>query len=142
VALEGTYASVIGGAPAAAVVFAGEVEVRARKDPRLQALSQAMATAETVEKRRLRAQWDELFKVVHSEKLGEVASEYDRVHSVQRALRVAALHHILPPANLRPYLIQAVERGIEAVFTLDSSKHDGEKPRGEAAAAFAASGAS
>ena len=43
VALEGTYASVIGGAPAAAVVFAGEVEARARKDPRLQALSQAMA---------------------------------------------------------------------------------------------------
>ena len=36
-ALEGTYASVIGGAPAAAVVFAGEVEARARKDPRLQA---------------------------------------------------------------------------------------------------------
>ena len=32
VALEGAYASVIGGAPAAAVVFAGEVEARARKD--------------------------------------------------------------------------------------------------------------
>ena len=35
VALEGTYASVIGGAPAAAVVFAGEVEARTRKDARL-----------------------------------------------------------------------------------------------------------
>ena len=34
-ALEGTFASVIGGAPAAAVVFAGEVEARTRKDPRL-----------------------------------------------------------------------------------------------------------
>ena len=31
VALEGTYASVIGGAPAAAVVFAGEVEARAQE---------------------------------------------------------------------------------------------------------------
>ncbi len=111
-ALEGTYASVIGGAPAAAVVFAGEVEARARKDARLQTLSQAMAQAEGAEKGRLRTQWEELFKIVHSEKLGEMASEFDRVHSVQRALQVGALNCIIPPANLRPYLIDAVERGI------------------------------
>ncbi len=111
-ALKGTYASVIGGAPAAAVVFAGEVEARARKDTRLQALSQAMAKAEGAEKGRLRAQWDELFKVVHSEKLGEMASQFDKVHSVERALAVGALNRIIPPATLRPYLIDAVERGI------------------------------
>ena len=111
-ALEGTYASVIGGAPAAAVVFAGEVEARARKDPRLQELTQAMAKAEGAEKGRLRTQWDELFKVVHSEKLGEMAADFDRVHSVQRALDVGALNRIVAPANLRPYLIDAVERGI------------------------------
>jgi acetyl/propionyl-CoA carboxylase alpha subunit/acetyl-CoA carboxylase carboxyltransferase component len=112
VALEGTYASVIGGAPAAAVVFASEVDARARKDERLEALTQAMAKADGKEKARLRAQWNELFKVVHSEKLGEMAVEFDRVHSVHRALRVGALHHILPPASLRPYLIDAVERGM------------------------------
>ncbi len=111
-ALEGTYASVIGGAPAAAVVFAGEVEARARKDARLQPLSQAMAQAGGAEEGRLRAQWDELFKLVHSEKLGELAAEFDRVHTVQRALDVGALNYIIPPANLRPYLIDAVERGI------------------------------
>jgi len=115
-ALEGTFASVIGGAPAAAVVFASEVEARTRKDPRLQALTetmnQAMTKADGVEKNRLRAQWNELFKVVHSEKLGEMAEEFDRVHSVHRALEVGALHHILPPADLRPYLIHAVESGI------------------------------
>jgi acetyl-CoA carboxylase carboxyltransferase component len=111
-ALEGTYASVIGGAPAAAVVFAGEVDARARKDPRLQELTGAMAKAEGAEKGRLRAQWEELFKVVHSEKLGEMAAEFDRVHSVQRALAVGALNYIIPPANLRPYLIDAVERGM------------------------------
>ena len=49
-ALEGTYASVIGGAPAAAVVFAGEVEARARKDPRLEALQESMAKADGGEK--------------------------------------------------------------------------------------------
>src|SRR5208337_2924810 len=115
-ALEGTFASVIGGAPAAAVVFASEVEARTRKDPRLQALTetmnQAMTKADGVEKNRLRAQWNELFKVVHSEKLGEMAEEFDRVHSVHRALEVGALHHILPPADLRPYLIHSVESGI------------------------------
>ena len=111
-ALEGTYASVIGGAPAAAVVFSSEVEARTRKDARLQALTGAMANADDAEKRRLRTEWDELFKAVQSEKLGEVAAEFDRIHSVQRALRVGALQHILPPRQLRPYLIGAVERGL------------------------------
>ena len=111
-ALEGTYASVIGGAPAAAVVFAGEVESRTRKDERVQALNLAMLEAEGGEKAKLRAQWSETFKVVHSEKLGEMASEFDRIHSVQRALSVGALNCILPPANLRSYLIGAVERGM------------------------------
>jgi acetyl/propionyl-CoA carboxylase alpha subunit/acetyl-CoA carboxylase carboxyltransferase component len=111
-ALEGTYASVIGGAPAAAVVFAGEVEARAREDTRLQTLSDAIAKVEGAEKGRLRSEWEELFKAVHSEKLGEMAAEFDGVHSVQRALEVGALHCIIPPANLRPYLIDAIERGI------------------------------
>ena len=124
-ALEGTYASVIGGAPAAAVVFAGEVDARTRQDPRIAALSRAMAQAEGAEKGRLLAQWEELFKVVHSEKLGEMASEFDHVHSVQRALQVGALHCIIPPANLRPYLIEAVNRGM---LKEEESKKGDKKP--------------
>ena len=112
IALEGTYASVIGGAPAAAVVFAGEVEARTKKDPRIEALAQAMNQAQGAEKNRLRAEWSELFKVVHSEKLGEMATEFDRIHSVNRALEVGALHKIIPPQQLRPYLIDAIARGI------------------------------
>ena len=113
-ALEGTYASVIGGAPAAAVVFAGEVEARTRKDERLQALNQAMLQADGAEKGRLRAQWSDLYKVVYSEKLGEMAGEFDGIHSVHRALSVGALQHIIPPATLRPYLVHAVERGMRS----------------------------
>ena len=112
IALEGTYASVIGGAPAAAVVFAGEVDTRARKDPRMETLSQAIAQAEGAEKNRLRTEWNELFPHVHSEKLGEMAAEFDRIHSVHRALEVGALHRIIPPLELRPYLIEAIARGI------------------------------
>jgi acetyl-CoA carboxylase carboxyltransferase component len=111
-ALEGTYASVIGGAPAAAVVFSGEVDARTRKDPRLQTLNDAMSKAEATEKSRLRTRWEELFHVVRSEKLGALADEFDTVHSVHRALRVGALHQIIPPGNLRPFLIESVERGV------------------------------
>src|SRR5271165_4214401 len=112
VALEGSFASVIGGAPAAAVVFAPEVEARTRKDPRIQAMNEAMAQADGVAKNRLRAESDDLFKIVYSEKLGEVATEFDRIHSVHRALEVGALHNIISPKNLRPYLIHSVENGI------------------------------
>ena len=111
-ALEGTYASVIGGAPAAAVVFAGEVDTRTKNDERLLALNQTMVQASAAEKRQLRAEYAELFKQVYSEKLGELASEFDRVHSVHRALRVGALNCIIPPAGLRPYLVDALERGM------------------------------
>jgi acetyl-CoA carboxylase carboxyltransferase component len=112
-ALEGSYASVIGGAPAAAVVFARDVDTRTRKDSRLEELNQTMAQAEGAEKGRLRVLWNDLFKRVYSEKLGEVAAEFDRAHSVERALRVGALDHILPSRELRPWLIRAVERGME-----------------------------
>lgn len=124
-ALEGSYASVIGGAPAAAVVFAGEVESRARKDPRLRPLSDAMSQADGSDKNRLSVHWDELFKVIHSEKLGEVANEFDTVHSIHRALQVGALHRIIPPSDLRPYLIQAVARGIEKELRAHSVKSPG-----------------
>ena len=130
-ALEGSYASVIGGAPAAAVVFAGEVEARTRKDPRLQELNEAMSKADAAVKGRLRAQYEEMFKIVQSEKLGEMAAEFDRVHSVQRALAVGALHHIIPPAKLRPYLIEAVERGIAREMKLEIEKGNGKSDANE-----------
>jgi acetyl/propionyl-CoA carboxylase alpha subunit/acetyl-CoA carboxylase carboxyltransferase component len=112
-ALEGSYASVIGGAPAAAVVFASEVEGRTRKDPRLVGLNERMMQAEGAEKGRLRTQWNDMFKLVHSEKLGEVADEFDAVHSIHRAMKVGALHQIISPSNLRSYLIRAIGRGVE-----------------------------
>ncbi len=41
-----------------------------------------------------------------------MAAEFDRIHSVHRALEVGALHRIIPPRELRPYLIEAIARGI------------------------------
>jgi acetyl/propionyl-CoA carboxylase alpha subunit/acetyl-CoA carboxylase carboxyltransferase component len=113
IALEGTYASVIGGAPAAAVVFAREVDKRTRADARVVALEkETAAAAADSQKRRLHAQVADLKEQVRSEKLGEVADEFDRIHSVHRALKVGSLDRIIPASQLRPYLIDAIERGI------------------------------
>lgn len=111
-ALEGSFASVIGGAPAAAVVFAREVDGRTKKDARLQALEKEMAGAADADKARLRVKYAELYKSVRSEKLGQVAEEFDQIHSVHRALEVGSLHRIIRASDLRSYLVDAVERGM------------------------------
>jgi acetyl-CoA carboxylase carboxyltransferase component len=113
-AIEGSYASVIGGAPAAGVVFAGEVESRTRADARITMLEQALGGAAGGERAVLSARLAALRGVVRAEKLGEIASEFDAIHNVQRALRVGSIHHIIPADELRPYLIDAVERGMRA----------------------------
>jgi acetyl-CoA carboxylase carboxyltransferase component len=107
VAVEGARASVIGGAPAAAVVFAREVETRTRKDPRVVEAEKAAQAGG-----KARAQLAEVVSAVRSEKLGEVGDEFDRIHSVERALKVGSLDRILAPADLRPWLVAAVERGM------------------------------
>jgi acetyl-CoA carboxylase carboxyltransferase component len=113
VAVEGAYASVIGGAPAAAVVFAREVDKRVADDTRVRALEREIAQADPAGKAGLRARLNELTRAVHSEKLGEVAEEFDAVHSVHRALRVGSVHEIIPASHLRPHLVEAVERGLQ-----------------------------
>lgn len=113
-ALEGSHASVIGGAPAAAVVFAREVDQRTRRDPRVTELEAAIADPSGGgNKAELRARLEETLAAVRSEKLGEMAAELDRIHSIERAREVGSVHRILPPGELRPYLIDAVERGME-----------------------------
>ena len=112
-ALEGTHASVIGGAPAAAVVFAREVDRRTRQDPRMVDLERAIADPERGDRALLLARLEETREAVRLEKLGEVAGELDRVHSIERARKVGSVHHIIAPERLRPYLIEAVERGME-----------------------------
>jgi acetyl-CoA carboxylase carboxyltransferase component len=114
IAVEGTHASVIGGAPAAAVVFPREVDKRVLADPRVRAMEREIAEADGAEKVLMRARLDDLAKAVHSEKLGEVATEFDAVHSVHRALRVGSVHEIIPPFRLRPHLVGALERGMRA----------------------------
>jgi len=113
IAVEGSYASVIGGAPAAATVFAREVNARTDADPRVAELKARLDEAEGDERASLRVALADLRASVRSTKLGEVASEFDRVHTVERALRVGSIDAIIPAARLRPHLIEALERGME-----------------------------
>jgi len=111
-ALEGSFASVIGGAPAAAVVFAREVDGRTKKDARVQAVETKLKAAADAERAAIRAKLVDITRSVRSEKLGEVADQFDAIHSVHRALKVGSLDRIISAAQLRPYLIEAIERGM------------------------------
>jgi len=115
-AVEGAYASVIGGAPAAATVFAREVKIRTDKDPRVLEAQAAVAAASGPEAGRLRAQAATIAATVRSEKLGEVADEFDSIHTIDRALRMGSVDTIIPAERLRPWVIDALERGM-AKFT-------------------------
>ncbi|MDQ3356108.1 MAG: fused acetyl/propionyl-CoA carboxylase subunit alpha/methylmalonyl-CoA decarboxylase subunit alpha, partial [Actinomycetota bacterium] len=112
IAVEGSYASVIGGAPAAATVFARDVSARTDADPRVVEHEARLEDADDDERARLRAALAEVRASARSEKLGEVAAEFDSVHSVERALRTGSIDAIIPAARLRPHLVEAVERGI------------------------------
>jgi len=112
VALEGAHASVIGGAPAAAVVFAREVERAATADERIVALDQRIAQTEGAARRRLRAERARLWPDVLASKRGEFADRFDAIHSVERAVEVGSVSRIISPHTLRGFLIEAVERGV------------------------------
>jgi acetyl-CoA carboxylase carboxyltransferase component len=109
-AVEGSFASVIGGAPAAAVVFTGDVDRRTDADPRVVELEGELTAADGEERARLRIRLADVRAAVRMEKLGELAAEFDAIHSVERALEVGSVHRIIPAASLRPALVEAIER--------------------------------
>lgn len=105
IALEGSYASVIGGGPAAKVVFGREVGSRVQADARVQAALEALRAKPSPA---LRERLDRVRQDVILEKQAEVAEEFDSVHSVERALRVASLERIIPAGATRPFLVEAI----------------------------------
>ncbi|MFD3458132.1 carboxyl transferase domain-containing protein [Nocardia fluminea] len=113
-ALEGSFASVLGGAPAAAVVFAGEVKARTAADPRVRELESRVANAVGTDRATLSAELDETRSSVRAEKLGDVAAEFDRVHNIQRAVEVGSVDAIVSVADLRPRIISAIEARLPA----------------------------
>ncbi|MGW5723716.1 ATP-binding protein [Amycolatopsis sp. NPDC003865] len=112
-ALEGSFASVLGGAPAAAVVFAGEVAKRTANDPRVTELQAQVAAADAPSRAALSAKLAETQSSVRAEKVSEIAAEFDKVHSIQRAVEVGSVDAIISTAELRPRIIEAIEHGLK-----------------------------
>ena len=101
-ALSGSFASVIGGAPAAAVVFPGLIKQRVAADPEVVAAqrharsrlcSGACGGAGTIE---------QILREAHSRAQGAVAREFDAVHTVERAHDVGSIEAILSPSSFAP----------------------------------------
>ncbi len=101
-AVQGSFASVIGGGPAAAVVFAREAQARAMRDPHLvelRRLSELRGDAES------RAEFDAAYRQVLLQKQSELGAEFDAIHTVERALEVGSLESLIAADRIRPFLI-------------------------------------
>jgi len=102
-AVDGSFASVIGGAPAAAVVFSRQVNARTAADPRVTGLEARLAaTTEASKKAELTSELAEARACARAEKLTALAAEFDAIHSIHRAVEVGSVDTIIAPSELRP----------------------------------------
>jgi hypothetical protein len=100
---------VIGGAPAAAVVFTREVRAQAAADPAVRRLRDALGSHPAPETRAAlqRAMEDAVLEAQR-----RLADEFDSIHSVERARRVGSLDSVVPAARMRPHLIGLLHRAL------------------------------
>ncbi len=106
IALQGSYASVIGGGPAATVIFNQKVRRLTEEDPRVAAVRRELAQAESrFDKAAIRSRLATVQGEVHSEHHNAVAAEFDRIHSVERAKEVGSLDEIVAAGELRQVVI-------------------------------------
>lgn len=112
VALEATYASVIGGAPAAAVVFPRQVLKNTFADPQIIEAQIKLKKGEMS-----KAQYDDLYQTVHLEHQAKVASEFEKIHTVERALNVGSIDAIIGAGQLRAFIGSELEFGVKKFLT-------------------------
>jgi acetyl-CoA carboxylase carboxyltransferase component len=106
-ALEGSFASVIGGAPAAAVVFPKQVRNETYADERVKEMQEKLSNGECTQR-----EYDDVYQKVYTEKQAQLGQRFDAIHSVDRAQTVGSIDDIITASRLRPYIIQVVEEGI------------------------------
>jgi len=107
-ALEGSFASVLGGAPAAAVVFPREVKKDTFSDPRIKECLDSLNRNTCTQK-----EYNELYSKVYNEKQTILGQKFDKIHSVERAREVGSIDDIIKPSEIRPYLIRTVLEGMK-----------------------------
>jgi hypothetical protein len=103
-------------------VFTREVNARTAADPAVRGLEAQLAvSADDAASASLRVQLSATGTAVRSEKLGQVAAEFEAIHTVERARQVGSVHSIIAAAELRPSIVAAVERGMAR--TVDALSH-------------------
>ena len=85
---------------------------RAARDARVLELAARVAGAGGAERAELGTELAELRASVRAEKLGEVAAEFDGVHSIQRAVEVGSVDAVIAASELRPRLVAGIEAGL------------------------------
>jgi acetyl/propionyl-CoA carboxylase alpha subunit/acetyl-CoA carboxylase carboxyltransferase component len=108
-AVEGSFASVIGGAPAAAVVFARDVDKRTASDERVASLQARLGEASGAERAQVATQLASVRTAVRAEMLGRVAAEFDAVHNIHRAVQVGSVDAVIAARDIRPRIIASIE---------------------------------
>ncbi len=109
-ALTGSFASVIGGGPAAAVVFSREVRGRAMADPRVRALQERLRSDSGDD---LRGRFERTLNEVILQEQAALAAEFDGVHSVERARDVGSIEEIVDPSGMRAFLIRSLRAELD-----------------------------
>jgi hypothetical protein len=89
------------------------VDGRTANDPRVSELESRVAEAADAERARLATELAEVRSAVRSEKLGEVAAEFDTVHSIHRAVSVGSVDAVITAEEIRPQIIAAIERHLD-----------------------------
>jgi hypothetical protein len=72
----------------------------------------ALSAAAESDKPRLREEFDELYASVLLERQGELATEFDAIHSVARAVEVGSLDAVIAPSDLRARIIAELEGAV------------------------------
>jgi acetyl-CoA carboxylase carboxyltransferase component len=103
-ALEGSFASVIGGGAAAAVVFTRQVAERVEAHPRVRAALAELTLATQGDHRAAQERYEAVRADVEAVAQAAFAREFDAIHSVERALDVGSLHEVLSADRLRAML--------------------------------------
>jgi hypothetical protein len=75
-------------------------------------LTQALAEADPSGSGPLRTALRTAYRDVRAEKLGEVAEEFENVHTIERARQVGSVDRVISAESLRPYVVDALERGM------------------------------
>ncbi len=110
-AVEGSFASVIGGRSGRGGGVRGERGRRARpRTPGCASSSSGCGRLPDAERAPIAAELAEVRTAVRAEKLGAVATEFDTVHSIHRAVEVGSVDAVIGAAELRPRIIAVLEQ--------------------------------